>query len=168
LDRRTKIKKCVILLFSFSIYSIMEKNFQKRNNVYKERYMEEEILTIKIDKKDTMTLELLYDFFKDEHIEYDEKTEEGWEGIKVPTYILYTVFYIHKKDEEKVKQFIEDLENATPLTEEYEELRGCEEESEEEEEKRKRRKKREKIIERIFLCICLLMAIGFMIFTLIF
>jgi len=129
--------------------------------------MEEGILTIKINKKDTMSLELLYDFFKEEHIEYEEKTTEEWEGTREPTYILYTVFYISKKDEAKVKQFMEDLDNATPLTEEYEELRGCEEESEEEEERRQRRKKREKIIERIFVCMSLLMAVGLMIFTLI-
>ena len=85
--------------------------------------MEEFFLLTKINKKNKINLKQFYKFLKEENIEYKEKLEEEWIGIRQPKYNANIAFYISKKDEVKVRKYIEELENAIKQTEEYKELK---------------------------------------------
>lgn len=113
--------------------------------------MEESVLVAKIDKNNEINLKEFYEFLKEENIEYEEKLEEEWKGIRQPKYIANIAFYINKEDEAKVRKFIKDIENANIQVEEYDELKINKEERQKEEETLKKSKKIQKNLQRIMI-----------------
>lgn len=123
--------------------------------------MEQNILVAKINKNDEIILKQFYDFLKNENIEYKEKLEEEWKGIREPKYIAKINFFVNKKDELKVKKFIEDFENANIQSEEYNELKKYrKEEMQNQDEETKKYEKRHKNLWRIMIygILCIVIA----------
>lgn len=113
--------------------------------------MEELVLVAKINKNNEIVLKEFYEFLKEENIEYEEKLEEEWKGIRQAKYIANIAFYVNKKDEAKVRKFIKDIENANVQIEKHEELKINKEERQKEEENLKKSKKRQKNLQRIMI-----------------
>lgn len=113
--------------------------------------MEESVLVAKINKNNEIALKEFYEFLKEENIEYEEKLEKVWKGIRQPKYIANIAFYVNKKDEAKVRKFIKDIENANIQVEEYDELKINKEERQKEEETLKKSKKRQKNLQKIMI-----------------
>lgn len=113
--------------------------------------MEEMVLVAKINKNNEIVLKEFYEFLKEENIEYEEKLEEEWKGIRQPKYIANIAFYVNKKDEAKVRKYIKDLENADIQSEEYEELKINKEEMQNSLKNLKESRKRQKNLQRIMI-----------------
>ena len=111
--------------------------------------MDEFVLVIKINKKNEIVLNEFYDFLKKEDIEYKEKLEEKWEGIRQPKYIANIAFYVKKIDEAKVKEFIRSLQKSDIQIQEHEELKMSEEEIQLEKNELEKHKKRKKALKRV-------------------
>lgn len=111
--------------------------------------MEEFVLVIKISKNNEIVLKEFYDFLKEEKIEYKEKLEEEWKGIREPKYIANIAFYVKKIDESKVKEFIKGLQNPNIQIEEHEELKMDEKEIQLEKNVLEKCKKRKETLKRI-------------------
>lgn len=131
--------------------------------------MEKFILVSKVNKENKIALENIYNFLKEENINYKEKIEEEWIGIKQPKYNENIAIYVSENDEEKVKKFIDDLDNAIIQSDEYNELKEhTNEEDEEDEKELKRYQKRQKRLLRIMastlfiiVAFCIIIAIIF-------
>ena len=112
--------------------------------------MEKFILVSKINKENKVDLEYLYNFLKEENIKYKEKIEEEWVGIKQPKYEQNIAIYVSENDEEKVRKFLNDLDNAIMQNDEYNELKEYTNDENAEDEKELRRyQKRQKRLIRI-------------------
>ena len=111
--------------------------------------MDEFVLVIKINKKNEIVLNEFYDFLKKEDIEYKEKLEEKWEGIRQTKYIANIAFYVKEIDEAKVKEFIRSLQNSDIQIQEHEELKMSEEEIQLEKNELEKHKKRKKALKRV-------------------
>ena len=111
--------------------------------------MDEFVLVIKINKKNEIVLNEFYDFLKKEDIEYKEKLEEKWEGLRQPKYIANIAFYVKKIDEAKVKEFIRSLQKSDIQIQEHEELKMSEEEIQLEKNELEKHKKRKKALKRV-------------------
>ena len=111
--------------------------------------MDEFVLVIKINKKNEIVLNEFYDFLKKEDIEYKEKLEEKWKGIRQPQYIANIAFYVKVIDEAKVKEFIRSLQNSDIQIQEHEELKMSEEEIQLEKNELEKHKKRKKALKRV-------------------
>lgn len=111
--------------------------------------MDEFVLVIKISKKNEIVLNEFYDFLKKEDIEYKEKLEEKWEGIRQTKYIANIAFYVKEIDEAKVKEFIRSLQNSDIQIQEHEELKMSEEEIQLEKNELEKHKKRKKALKRV-------------------
>lgn len=111
--------------------------------------MDEFVLVIKINKKNEIVLNEFYDFLKKEDIEYKEKLEEKWKGIRQPKYIANIAFYVKVIDEAKVKEFIRSLQNSDIQIQEHEELKMSEEEIQLEKNELEKHKKRKKALKRV-------------------
>ena len=112
--------------------------------------MEKFILVSKINKENNVDLEYLYNFLKEENIKYKEKIEEEWVGIKQPKYEQNIAIYVSENDEEKVRKFLNDLDNAIMQNDEYNELKEYTNDENAEDEKELRRyQKRQKRLIRI-------------------
>ena len=111
--------------------------------------MDEFVLVIKINKNNEIFLNEFYDFLKKENIEYKEKLEEKWEGIRQPKYIANIAFYVKEIDEAKVKEFIKSLQNSDIQIQEHEELKMSEEEIQLEKNELEKHKKRKEVLKRV-------------------
>lgn len=49
--------------------------------------MKEMILVAKIDQRDEVILQHIYEFFKEENIDYQKELEEQWIGARPPRYV---------------------------------------------------------------------------------
>ena len=112
--------------------------------------MENFILVAKINKKNEIELKQFIDFLKEENIEYKEKLEEEWIGIRQPKYVANIAFYVKENDVVRVNKIIKDLENATIQTEDYTELQETTKEKHYNTELRKY-EKRKIILQRIMI-----------------
>lgn len=113
--------------------------------------IEKFILVTKMNKNNEIALKQFIDFLKEENIEYKEKLEEEWIGIRQPKYIANISFYVKENDVVRVNKVIEDLENATIQTKDYEELKETTKEKNDWNTELDRYEKRKKILQRIMI-----------------
>lgn len=114
--------------------------------------MENFVLIAKINKKSKLALKQMYNFLKEEKIEYKEELEDKWIGIRQPEYDASIAFYLKESDRAKVEKFIEELDSATIMSEENDELREYTQKEQDEDEKElKRYRKRQKLLQKIMI-----------------
>ncbi len=80
--------------------------------------MENFVLIAKINKKSKLALKQMYNFLKEEKIEYKEELEDKWIGIRQPEYDASIAFYLKESDRAEVEKFLEELDSATIMSEE--------------------------------------------------
>ena len=75
--------------------------------------------------------EYLEECLREENIEYEIKVEDRWSQHYKDASKYYQVYclYVNNSSLNKVKQFIEDFDNATVVTDDIEELKNVEEET---------------------------------------
>lgn len=113
--------------------------------------MEGFVLVAKINKNNEIALKQFIDFLKEENIEYKEELEEEWIGIRQPKYVANVEFYVKENDVVKVNKIIEDLENATIQTKDYNELKESTEERNNWNTELEKYEKRKKVLQRIII-----------------
>ena len=87
---------------------------------------------IEFNIEDSESKKYLEEYLREENIEYELTIEDRWLQKYKSASTFYQVYclYVNKKDINKIEKFLEDLKNATIITDGIEELE-CEEDDEE-------------------------------------